>query len=104
MQNALENWKFVSLLFLGVCGGLQISSTFLWIQGWDNPLIQLFSQSLDLPFLFAALAFGVAHLTLTAEHVAQKGSLMLKTSGALGLCILGVTIALNLLFQDVQLF
>ena len=104
MQNTLENWKQMSLLFVAIFGGLHLSASFLLIQGWQNPNLDLIVRGLDLPFLLATLSFAVSQIALTAEESLSKGALFAKISGAFAGLILIAAVLFNLLVPDAKFF
>ena len=104
VEKTLKNLASVSLFFLIVTGGLQLSSTFLLAQGANSSALLLLSQSLDLPFLLSALLYGSSKFSLSMEDTMGKGKLFFMVCCGLGVVALGAALVLNFTFADAQLF
>lgn len=69
MEKTLQNVSQVAFFFFLVLGFLHISSSILIAQGVLTRSTWLLFNSLDLPFLFAGLAYGNAKLSLTLGNI-----------------------------------
>lgn len=104
MQKTLENLSSVTLFFFAALGGIQLSSTFLLVEGVKNSTISLLFHSLDLPFLLVAMVYGSARLSLAMEEAAEKGKATLTLCSVAAAFVLIVALYLNFAFPDAQLF
>lgn len=104
MEKTLKNLASVSLFFLIITGGLQLSSTFLLAQGATGSALSLLSKSMDLPFLLSALLYGSARFSLSMEDMTGKGKLFFMLCCGGSALVLGAALFLNFSFADAQLF
>ena len=100
MQKTVHSVAQVAFFFFVGFGLVQMSAAFLVAQGVGGPLAQLLFNTLDLPFLLAALVYGTAQLSLKLEDLTGnlEWPLVICSLGSLVLFLAALSI--NFLFLD----
>lgn len=104
MEKTLKNLAQVSLIFLVIFGGLHISSSFLVAEGSQNRIILILFNTLDLPFLLAALIYGCTRLATAIGQMngnARNAFLVCSVFSAIIFC---AALYLNFALPDAKLF
>lgn len=101
MQKTLKNIGEIAFPFLVVLGFIHLSSVFLVAQGVTDRLGWILFQTLDLPFIFVALLYGMSKLALTLEEA--TGNLKVPTAicTSFGVLLFLIALYFNFALTDV---
>lgn len=104
MQKLVQNIARVSLFFFVVFGGMHISASLLLANGVVDPVDALIFNGLDLPFLFSALVYGSARLSLELELITGQVRVPLMVCSGFSLVIFCGALYFNFALPDAKLF
>ncbi len=100
MQKMLQNTSTVSFYFFLVLGMLHIVASLLVVQGAGGKTAAILVQSLDLPFLTAALTYGSLQISQRLEQVFGQVKTPLIICGATSILIFSVALYFNFAIPD----
>lgn len=104
MQKLVQNIAHVSLFFFVVFGGMHISASLLLANGVVDQVDALIFNALDLPFLFSALVYGSARLSLEMELIMGQIKAPFIVCSSFSLVIFLSALYFNFALPDANLF
>ena len=100
MNRTLTNLSDVSFWFFVSFGLLHLSLSFLVVQNVIKPLSWLLFNTLDLPFLMAALVYGSSRLMISMDESFEKSEFLKQLCAFLAIVIFISAVILNFAVAD----
>lgn len=100
MEKRIENISAIAFYFFVVLGFLHISASILVSQGITGKFVFILFQTLDLPFLAAALVYGTTQFSLRARDISGGLKLPLIICGAVSILLFLLALYFNFAIPD----